>query len=346
MSKNIQWNKDHTITVDPPKRPKKITGTRFAAIAGLNKWTTPFATWCEITKTYQEPFEDTIYTIAGKTIEPKQADYMESSFFMKLTRPADIYGEDYFKTTFGDFFKDDPMLGGMWDYLLTDEQGKVKAVLEMKTTKRAEDWVTDIPEYYARQAALYAYLLGVDQVYMVCSILDPKDYEHPEEFVPSVSNTIVKPFKVSERYPNMAELVQDARDWWNEYVVKGISPEYDDKADADILKALRTNAPDTTDDIEAILEECDKLKTDVDAAMKNLKDAQDRLKACQDAIKAYAIEQFRDGDNKVTLSGKRFSWTVSKSITSTIDKKALESDGLLDKYTTQSEQYKLTSAKI
>ena len=51
---------------------KKITGTRFAAIMGLNKWTTPFNAWCAITRTYEEPFEDTIYTVAGKTIEPKQ----------------------------------------------------------------------------------------------------------------------------------------------------------------------------------------------------------------------------------------------------------------------------------
>ena len=34
----MKWNEDKTITITPPKRPKKITGTRFAAIMGLNKW--------------------------------------------------------------------------------------------------------------------------------------------------------------------------------------------------------------------------------------------------------------------------------------------------------------------
>lgn len=33
----MKWNDDKTITITPPKRPKKITGTRFAAIMGLNK---------------------------------------------------------------------------------------------------------------------------------------------------------------------------------------------------------------------------------------------------------------------------------------------------------------------
>ena len=48
-------------------------------------------------------------------------------------------------------------LGGMWDYLGVDENGVVDTVLEMKTTQRIEDWQNDAPEYYALQAALYAY---------------------------------------------------------------------------------------------------------------------------------------------------------------------------------------------
>ena len=30
------------IKVDPPKKPKKLTATRFATILGLNAWQTPF----------------------------------------------------------------------------------------------------------------------------------------------------------------------------------------------------------------------------------------------------------------------------------------------------------------
>ena len=110
----MKWNDDGTITITPPARPKKCTGTRFAAIMGLNAWTTPFNAWCAITRTYEEPFEDTIYTLAGKAIEPKQAEYMrEKYFWKKLVTPTDVYGEDYFKKTWGDFFKDEPIFGGM-----------------------------------------------------------------------------------------------------------------------------------------------------------------------------------------------------------------------------------------
>ena len=48
----MKWNDDKTITITPPAKPKKITGTRFAAIMGLNKWTSPFNAWCAITRTY------------------------------------------------------------------------------------------------------------------------------------------------------------------------------------------------------------------------------------------------------------------------------------------------------
>jgi predicted phage-related endonuclease len=93
----MKWLDTNQIEVTPPKRPKKCTGTRFATIMGLNPWSTPFEAWCAITRTYEEPFEDTIYTIAGKEIEPKQAEYMKKSYGMDIITPTDIYGEDYFK---------------------------------------------------------------------------------------------------------------------------------------------------------------------------------------------------------------------------------------------------------
>ena len=77
----MEWI-DNRIQIVPPKRPKKLTATRFATVLGLNPWSTPFEVWCEITRTYQKTFEDTIYTRAGKIIEPKQAEYMKNTYFM------------------------------------------------------------------------------------------------------------------------------------------------------------------------------------------------------------------------------------------------------------------------
>lgn len=338
----MKWLDSNQIQITPPKRTKKVTGTRFATILGLNPWSTPFEMWCAITKTYEKPFEDTIYTVAGKTIEPKQAEYMKKSYGMDLITPADRYGEDYFNKTWGDFFPENPILGGMWDYLGVDENGTVDTVLEMKTTKRIEDWLNDAPEYYALQAALYAYLLGVDNVIMVASFLDEKDYADPTKYVPNIKNTITVEFKVSERYPDFERMVREVESWWGEYVNGGISPVYDEKKDAEILAALRTHnlTPDT--DIDALIKEAEALKTEVDKAATAIADKEKRLKEINDIIKEHAMKQFRDGDKKVEIKGSAYTWTVSRSETTTIDKKALEADGLLEKYQKRSEQYRMT----
>lgn len=342
----MNWSDNH-IEVTPHKKPKKITATRFATILGLNPWSTAFEVWCEITKTYQKPFEDTIYTIAGKTIEPKQIEYMRNAYGMyNLKTPTDIYGEDYFRKTWGDFFHDTPVLGGMWDSLLVDQNGKPEAVLEFKTTKRAEDWANDVPEYYALQAALYAYLLGVDDVIMVASFLDTKDYEKPEEFVPSASNTITVEFKVSERYPNFGEMVAEARQWWNDHVVTGISPDYDEKKDAEILKALRTNnlAPDAN--IDALIAEAESLKKDLDAVYAAVADGEKRLKVVTDQIKQYLVGAFRPNDIAVEHKGGRYIWSVTRTESYELDKAAIQADGLFDKYSRKKETYRINTKSI
>ena len=338
----IKWLEGNRIQIAPPKKTKKITGTRFATILGLNPWSTAFEMWCAITKTYEKPFEDTIYTIAGKTIEPKQAAYMKKSYAMDIITPTDIWGKDYFNKTWGDFFPDSPHLGGMWDYLSQGEDGKVDAVLEMKTTKRAEDWENDVPEYYALQAALYAYLLGVDDVIMVASFLDENDYEDPKKFKPSIQNTITVEFKVSERYPDFAEKVARVEKWWEDHVDTGISPEYDEKKDAEILTALRTNTLTPETDIEALVAEAEALKKELDEVAASTAEKEKRLKTINDIIKEHAMSQFRDGDKKVEVKGSVYVWTVSRSETTGIDKDALKADGLLDKYSKKSVQYRMT----
>ena len=342
----MEWLDGNKIQIIPPKRPKKLTGTRFATILGLNPWSTPFEIWCEVTRTYQKPFEDTIYTIAGKTIESKQAEYMKQTYFMSnLVTPTDIWGKDYFRQTYGDFFKESPVLGGMWDYLLYGKDGKPTTVLEMKTSKRVEDWKDDIPEYYALQAALYAYLLGVDEVIMVASFLEPKDYDAPEKFVCSGENTITRPFKVSERYPDFEKkYVKPALKWWKDYVESGISPAFDERKDAEILKALRTNNLSPETDMAALVKEAEDLKDTMERilAHEGIPDMEKRYKVVTDMIKKAAIAQFRDGDKKVSIAGSAYNWEVSRTSTTKIDKDAMKADGILAKYTTTEDSYRIS----
>ena len=342
---DIKWAGNH-IEIAPPKKTKKLTGTRFASIFGLNPWSSEFEIWCAVTKTWEKPFEETIYTAAGKVIEGLQIDYMRKAYGMyNLRTPTDIYGEDYFKKTWGDFFRDTPILGGLWDSLLVDENGKPEAVLEFKTTKRSEDWANDVPEYYALQAALYAHLLGVDDVIMVASFLEAKDYEKPENFVPSAKNTITVEFKVSERYPNFDRMVAAAKSWWREFVETGISPDFDEKKDAEILKALRTNEVTDTD-IDALIAEAETLKTDLDTVYAAVADGEKRLKAVTDLIKKRLTEAFRPNDIAVEHKGGKYIWSVTRHESTEIDKAAIEADGLLEKYSRKKETFRINTKSI
>ena len=341
----MEWLDNNRIQIIPPKKPKKLTATRFATILGLNPWSTPFEVWCEVTRTYQKPFEDTIYTIAGKTIEPKQAEYMKKAYFMSnLVTPTDVWGADYFKKTWGDFFPNVEVLGGMWDYLLYDKDGKPSTVLEMKTSKRVEDWAEDIPEYYALQAALYAYLLGVDDVIMVASFLEATDYDDPSKFVCSGDNTITRPFKVSERYPEFEKrYVKPALKWWKDHVESGISPEYDEKKDADILKVLRANSLSPDSDIDALVAEAEQLQDKLNKVAEETAADEKRLKTLKDLIKEACMGKFRDGDKQVIIQGSRFEWVTSRSTSLKVDEAAMKKDGVLDKYKTkETVTYKLT----
>ena len=337
----INWVDKH-IEVPIPAKPKKITGTRFGAILGKNVWSTPFKAWCEITHTYEEPFEYTIYTIAGKTIEPKQIDYMKRVYHMdNLKTPTDIFGENYFDKTHGDFFRDySSVFGGMWDSILVDEYDMPNAVLEFKTTKRAEDWVDDVPEYYALQASLYAWLLKVDRVIMVCSFLDNDDYAHPEEYTPSADNTITVEFKVSERYASFEILALEAKNWYHDHVETGVSPDYDPNKDADIIKILRTTTVAVAP-IQEMIEQAEMLQTRLAKIKAEVENDEKKLDELKKAIKQYGLDHMGENDDKILLNGKHFDFEIARVSANSINKNLLEADGLLDHYTTTSVSYRL-----
>lgn len=357
--KDIKWN-GSTISVEPAQKPKKITGTHFPTIVGVNPFSSPFEVWCRCTRTYEIPFEGNKYTNAGQIIEPKVFDFLRKSmgFGNRLVTPEDVYGKDHFKKTWGDFYPVTPIYGGMWDALIVDDERKIECVVEIKTVQvdgrsgsLEERWKDgEAPHYQALQAALYAYLLGIDKVLMVAVALEDKkgDYEHPEQVIPSYANENVytDEFKVSERYPNFDMYIEKATAWWNAHVLTGISPEFDEKKDAEILKALRTNNLTPNTDIASLVAEAETLTTEIEAIMATTADKEKRLKELVEQIKQYALGQFRDGDTKVSIPGQRFEFVLSKSETTELDKDALKADGLWEKYNKPKTNYRLTKTEI
>ena len=356
--KTVQWN-GSTISVEPPRKPKKITGTHFPTIVGVNPFSTDFEVWCRCTRTYEIPFEGNKYTNAGQVIEPKVFDFLRKSmgFGDRVITPEDVYGKDHFKKTWGDFYPNTPIFGGMWDALVRDDNGKVEYVVEIKTVQvdgrsgSLEDRWKDgeAPHYQALQASLYAHLLGVDKVLMVAVALEDKkgDYEHPEQVVPSYANgnVYIDEFKVSERYPNFDMYIEKATAWWNTHVTTGTSPEFDEKKDAEILKALRTNNVDVQD-LSHLFSTAETLKREIEEVTATIATKEKELKAILEEIKKVALVQFRDGDTKVSMKGDKYEWVLSKTTSTEIDKGSLEADGLLEKYSKLKTNYRLTTSEI
>lgn len=340
---------NHIELEELPKTFKKLTGTRFATVMGLNDWSTPFEVWSAVTRLYEIPFEDNIYTKAGKVIEKKIYDYLKERYFMDIKSPTDVYGPDYFRKTWGDFFPEIECLGGSWDFIGDD------FVVEVKTTKRVEDWrgvdgKVEPPIYYKLQAALYAYLLGFDNVVMTCSFLQDKDYANPELFVPSVDNTVVVEFRLSEAFPTFKEsYIDPALKFWREYVLSGISPEFDEKKDAEILKVLRKNVTEAEDaDIAKLMSEADKLRESINKAEAKVADKKKRLKEIEDTVKKSMIGQFRDGDKKVEIGTNKYTWTLTKAERSSLDNAALKADlpDVFKKYSKVSSVYTLKTVEV
>lgn len=325
MNQNFSIVGNHIELTKLPKSFKKITATRFATIHGLNAWSTPFEAWCAITRTYEKPFEETKSTKAGKIIEGKIIKYLQEVMFLDIKAPADIYGKDYFNKTRGDFFPDEEVLGGMWDAIGEDDE----LIVEIKTTKRPEDWQLDVPIYYKLQAALYAYLKGWDNIMVPVAFLTEEDLDHPEDFVPNAKNTKIYEFKLSEDFPTFRETyVEPALDFWAEHVLTGVSPAFDEKQDAEILKQLRMVAMDPAAvegvDIQALLNEADILKENIDTMEATMKPKKDRLKEIDDLVKIHMTQAITGDMKQSQLTGKKFTWTLTKTEISAIDSAAVK----------------------
>lgn len=329
----MDWLEDNRVKITPPENPHKITGTRFGAVLGYNVWKSEFATWCEMTNTYKEPFIDNKYTIAGKTIEPIIDEYLRKSYYMtNLYKPEDIYSSSDEEMQKRDFFLDREIFGGMWDAVLLNDDNTVDTVIEIKTSSRPEDWEKDIPIHYALQASLYAYLLNVEKVIIVCSFLKDQEYDNPGAFVPTAKNTIVRSFNVLDKFPNFSLLIEKAKLWYKDHVLTGISPQYLPE-DEDVLKALKTKYVDPEADIEELMEETIVLTEQLKGAEEAIKPMQKRLKALQERIKEYSVQQFKPNENNVVMSLKGYTFNTGLSFKKEIDKDKLKADGLLDTYT-------------
>jgi hypothetical protein len=132
-----------------------------------------------------------------------------------------------------------------------------------------------------------------------------------------------------------------ANEWWNAYVLSGISPEIDQKADEKILRQLRIQRPD--EDENTTLGGIIGLLDEKEAELLHIREEngldtlEDEIKALKEALKRTLTEGMGEHDNKVEVG----SWSLSKTERTSVDTDALKADGLYDKYAKTSVSYTL-----
>lgn len=299
----------------PPIQKLRITGHRLSSVLGVNEYQTPFGAWVEITKLAKLPFEDSKYTLFGKAVEPKIINYVATKY------PNVMSIEEYYGNIFEDYrwnnFKDETnVFGGVIDAVATRNDGKTLAMIcECKTSSHPERWANNqVALDYLLQGALYAYLKGLDRVLFACTFPQEIDYAKPENYKVTDDNTILVVKKLSDilipingKYLNIEECMEYATKWWNEFVVQGISPEFDEKLDKDYLDIIRASKPCEDNELIDVCNEAIQLAKEIKEleVSSGLKAKQDLLKVLEASIKETMIEQQLNQSGKYKLSEKK-----------------------------------------
>ena len=294
-----------------PKQKLRVTGHRLSTVLGLNKYATPFQAWCEITKSVKVPFVENKYIILGRYAEPKIIDYVRD-MFPNVMSMEEYYGNAIDEYRYNNFKYDSKIFGGMFDFVCTrDDKKTIALVGEIKTTGTPQKFDNDnIPVEYLLQAALYARLKKLNRVLFVVSFATEEDYMHPENFKPTKENTklIVKDlkecvFEINGEYYDIDGCMKIAEDWWNKYILTGISPKFDEKLDKEYLDILRSSKPTNDTDLVTLCEESLSLAKEIKTleVATGIKGKKDELKILEACIKEKMIETNMDICDKYKL---------------------------------------------
>ena len=194
-----------------------------------------------------------------------------------------------------------------------------------------------IPIEYTLQVSLYGHLLGVENVMIIVSFLEENDYKNPDDFKPSSENTMIYHFNIYEQHPDFEELLQEAENWWKQYIPTGISPEYLEK-DNELIQELKERCfidPDVT--LQDILQPYEEILTKMEQIeqselYKKYQQLQIEKTDLNKMLKKYFLKYKEKSKIKYNFEGENYNYDGRFIESSTIDKEQLQKDGLLEKY--------------
>lgn len=301
----------------------KIAGTFLGGIIGKSPWETPFSIATKILRIYDEDI-DNVATRAGTVLEPVILNYLNRSGRLVNTQAEEIF-PGYEKGSHLDWkshFEDDMFSGhvdGIAGQCVKASDGF--GIVECKTTTRPEYWdfVNNVPPtHYWLQASLYAYFLGYKDIYFTVGILSQDEQDNPYKFVPDESN--VKIMKVG-LYPDFENIIRQARDWYENYIMRGYTPipDMSNPIDAKIVGILDAQKS-TMIEILPIFKEFVSLTNEINEKTKIADGLKEKITTFLDA-------------NRIDGIGNGDVWyKYSEYSRKSVDTDALKKDGIYDAY--------------
>lgn len=356
MSKEWSYgeNNKNIILSESPKQKLRITGHRIASVLGLNPYQSEFGAWCEITKLVKLPFEDSKYTLFGKAVEPKLINMIREKF-PNVMSIEEYYGNNIERYKWNNFVEESNVFGGIIDAVATkDDMKTLTMIVECKSSSKPQEWENNqVPLTYLLQGCLYSYLKGLDRVLFICCFPQDLDYNHPEQFEPNETNTIMVVKKIKDvliSMPNgelitFEQAIEYCESWWNKYIETGVSPEFNEEQDKEYLNAIRTSKPLNDNSLEDLCDRAMELVKEIDTLKENsgINSKEKELKILEESIKQGLMNNLGEGETKISCKQYSLNGTIKEKFNEKEFKK--DNPRIYEKYVESELTYRLSKSK-
>lgn len=218
---------------------KKIGGSSVGDVLLQGNFNSPFNAFCRLAWIGM-PILDRKYVDAGILIEPKVINVIEEKLAKDYAKPVKVTTFNPEQHNFDLFKNKDDVVGGIPDGFIKE----LSMILEIKTTneKNYDLWQKfGLPESYCRQAQLYSYLIGAKTFVIVATFLREEDYLNPINF--DIYNRKIKNWKFKLNDDIAKDDINKIKTWYIEVTSSGISPQYDELKDSDLIAWLECKSP-------------------------------------------------------------------------------------------------------
>ena len=305
----------------------KVTGTALAGIFNISHWSSPFQIACRLLGLAEDADVGSKPSVmAGKVLEAPIIGYMD-----KMHSDVGIFvpAEDMYALRTGDHSEwpsdfEDEVFAGHVDGIVMADDGE-DYILEVKTSSNMDDWVNGVPEYYYWQVALYnEFITHQDRAMVALGIMNEAALKDPESWVPNEGNCVLFHVKIDQ--DRVRERLQTVREWYEKYIVAGITPDYDPSNPGDVamwehLVGL-TDAPES---IAYLIEEDARLREEIARHEAEIRDYYDEKKRLDAKLKDYLL--CHDLQAADSTSGD-YRAVISVTTRKELDEEAMKADGI------------------